>query len=178
MPIETDWVIISGPPSSGKTTLLGLFEEAGENTVPDAVRAMINRVVASGRDAEEFRFSDDFQPMAIASMHGSEQSLDPDTRHFLEYGSPCNIAFHRTEDRPVPPELAASSVEFRYHAVFILDPVGWQRDDERVENAEYQATVHGHMWEVYRELGYEPIRLPAVPPKQRYGAARQALSYL
>ncbi|RZV45778.1 MAG: hypothetical protein EX269_09020 [Acidimicrobiales bacterium] len=68
MSIETDWVIISGPPSSGKTTLLGLFAEDGENTIPDAVRAMITRVVATGRDAEEFRFSDDFQPMAIAAI--------------------------------------------------------------------------------------------------------------
>ncbi|RZV45779.1 MAG: hypothetical protein EX269_09025 [Acidimicrobiales bacterium] len=104
--------------------------------------------------------------------------MDPADRYVLEYGSPCNIAFHRTEGRPVPPELTASSIAFRYHAVFILDPVGWKRDDQRVENAAYQAAVHRHMWDVYRELGYDPIRLPAVSPKARHGAARQALSYL
>lgn len=178
MPIETDWVIISGPPSSGKTTLLHLFAEAGEQTVPDQVRAMITREVAGGRDAEEFRFSDDFQPMAIAAMHNSERTLDPSERRVLEYGSPCNIAFHRTEGRPVPRTLQASSQEFRYRAVFILEPVGWRRDSERVEDEEYQATVYSHMWEVYRELDYYPIGLPAVPPEHRLHIAQTALRYL
>jgi len=176
MTIETNWVVITGPPSSGKTTLLNLFEDAGEATSSDSTRELIRRVTEEGRDAEEFRFSDDFQPMALAAMRDAEEALVPEQRTFLEYALPCNIAFHRTEDRPVPQELAEASRLFRYAAVFILDPVGWATDEQRVEDSDYQQAVHGHMQDVYRELGYDPIRLPPVSPQDRYGSVRLALS--
>ena len=89
---------------------------------------------------------------------------------------PCNIAFHRTENRPRTPGLSEAAARFRYAHVFILDPVGWEVDDERVEDPDYQASVHSHMWEVYREMGYDPKRLPVVPPEERYGLVRMALA--
>jgi predicted ATPase len=173
--IETDWVVITGPPSSGKTTLLNLFAEAGEKTSSDSTRQLITTVAASGRDAAEFRFSDDFQPRVLEAMKAAESRLNPDDRVFLEYALPCNIAFHRTEGRELVPGLAEAAVRSRYAAVFILDPVGWENDAQRVEDAEFQATVHRHMFDVYRELGYEPIRLPLISPEDRYGAVRMTL---
>jgi predicted ATPase len=174
--IETQWVVITGPPSSGKTTLLNLFAAAGESTSADSTRQLITDVVASGRDAEEFRFADDFQPRVLEAMLAAEQRLDPKERVFLEYGLPCNIAFHRTESRPLTVGLAEAAIAHRYEHVFILDPVGWENDAQRVEDAQYQAAVHRHMFDVYREFGYEPTALPAVSPAERYGAVRMVLS--
>jgi predicted ATPase len=174
--IQTKWAVITGPPSSGKTTLLNLFAEAGETTSADSTRQLITDVAASGRDAEEFRFADDFQPRVLEAMLATERRLDPNEQVFLEYGLPCNIAFHRTESRPLTPGLAEAAVAHGYAYVFILDPVGWENDAQRVEDAQYQAAVHRHMFDVYRELDYEPISLPAVSPQERYGAVRMAMS--
>ena len=173
--VDTRWVVITGPPSSGKTTLLNLFADAGELTSPDSTRQLIADVTASGRDAEEFRFADDFQPKVLEAMMAAEDRLDPTDRVFLEYALPCNIAFHRTEARELVPGLAEASVRSRYAAVFILDPVGWENDAQRVEDAEYQAAVHQHMFDVYRELGYDPVRLPPLSPSDRYNTVRMAL---
>lgn len=175
--VQTNWVVITGPPSSGKTTLLQLFADAGEKTSADSTRQLITDVVATGRDAEEFRFADDFQPRVLEAMKAAEDRLDPTDRVFLEYALPCNMAFHRTEGRELIPGLAEAARRSRYAAVFILEPVGWKNDAQRVEDAEYQATVHRHMFDVYRELGYEPIALPAVSPQERYGAVRMALAH-
>ena len=172
MRTETKWVVLTGPPSSGKTTLLGLFAEAGEKTSADSTRRLIGEVMATGRDAEEFRFADDFQPRVLEAMAAAEARLDVTETAFLEYALPCNIAFHRTENRPLTPGLAEAAERYRYSNVFILDPVGWQSDAERVEGEAYQAAVHEHMFDVYRELGYEPIRVPAVNPTKRYDLVR------
>lgn len=166
--IDTDWVVITGPPSSGKTTLLNLFAAAGNVVSHDTTRQLIADVVAAGRDAEEFRFADEFQSKVLEAMSAAEHRLDPTGRVFLEYALPCNIAFHRTEDLELTPGLADAASTFRYGRVFILDPVGWETDEQRVEDAEYQAAVHQHMWDVYREHGYSPVRLEAVPPQERF----------
>lgn len=173
---KTHWVVITGPPSSGKTTLLNLFADAGEKTSPDSTRQLITDVVAAGRDAEEFRFADDFQSRVLEAMAAAEDRLDPNERVFLEYALPCNIAFHRTEGRELTPGLAEAARRSRYDAVFILDPVTWENDAQRVEDAEYQAAVHRHMIDVYRELDYDPILLPPVSPADRYAAVRLALN--
>lgn len=176
MTIRTDWIVITGPPSSGKTTLLALFGDGGELTSADSTRQLITEVTAAGRDAQEFRFADDFQPRVLEAMLAAEERLDPNDRVFLEYALPCNIAFHRTEGRTLTPGLAEAATVHSYAAVFILDPVGWENDDQRVEDSAYQQAVHGHMFDVYRELGYDPIRVPAVSPADRYGIVRMALA--
>ena len=165
--IETGWVVITGPPSSGKTTLLNLIGASGEAISPDSTRALIAEVAAEGRDPEEFRFADDFQPRTLAAMLRAEDLLNPVQRTFLEYALPCNIAFHRTESRPLTAGLADAATKYRYAQVFILDPVEFVADDERVEDEDYQRTVHAHMHEVYAELGYTPIRVPTVTPDER-----------
>lgn len=167
MTLLTEWVVITGPPSSGKTTLLELLADAGHATSADSTRQLIADVVASGRDAEEFRFADDFQPRVLEAMLAAEQRLAPDDIVFLEYGLPCNVAFHRTESLPLTPGLADAASAHGYAAVFILEPVGWEADAERVEDERYQQAVHGHMFDVYRELGYTPVAVPAVSPEER-----------
>lgn len=175
MSMTTNWVVITGPPSSGKSTLLALFAHAGERTSPDSTRRLISEVAATGRDVEEFRFADDFQPRVLEAMSAAEARLEPNGLVFLEYALPCNIAFHRTENRSLTPGLAEAAERYRYDAIFILDPVGWQSDAERVEGEKYQSAVHQHMYDVYRELGYDPKRVPAVSPTKRYDAVQEAL---
>ena len=103
-------------------------------------------------------------------MLRAESVLDPLHRTFLEYALPCNIAFHRTEKLDLTAGLAEAASRFRYRQVFILDPLPWQSDAERVEGEEYQQAVHRHMHDVYAELGYEPVRLPAITPQERLEA--------
>lgn len=172
----TEWAVITGPPSSGKTTTLERLAARGFSTSADSTRALIARVAAEGRDAEEFRFADDFQPRVLEAMLTAEELLSTHTRTFLEYALPCNIAFHRTEHLELTPGLAAAARRFRYEAVFILDPLDWHNDAERVEDREYQLAVHEHMFDVYRELGYSPVAVPPLSPESRVDLILESLA--
>ena len=177
MAVETNWVVVTGPPSSGKTTLLECFGADGFITSGDSTRALIARVVEEeGRTAEEFRFAPDFQSRALAAMAESERALDPMDQVVLEYAMPCNIAFHRTERLEVPDELRSAALEFRYRTIIVLDPLDWAADSERVEDQDYQLEVHRHLLAVFLELGYAPYRLPALPIEDRYEAARRCIA--
>lgn len=158
----TDWVVITGPPSSGKTTLVQSLKSAGHAVSPDSTRALLAEVAAEGRRPEEFRFADDFQPRTLAAMEASEARLDPTHRTYLEYALPCNIAFHRTESLPLTPGLAEAARRWRYRSVFILDPLPWEGDSLRVEDETYQREVHRHMHDVYVEHGYTPHAVPVL----------------
>ena len=175
MATETNWVVITGPPSSGKTTLLKLFEGDGERVSHDTTRQLIADEAARGRPASEFRFAPDFQPRVLDAMASAQRRLDPTQRVFLEYALPCNIAFHRTEGRSLTPGLAAAAREYKYAHVFILDPVGWENDSQRVENSAYQTTVHQHMQDVWREHGYTPVRVEATSPSERKAKIKSVL---
>lgn len=167
MVTNTNWVVITGPPSSGKTTLLQLFEAEGETVSHDTTRQLIADEVKKGRAAEEFRFAPDFQPRVLEAMATAQQRLDPTKRIFLEYALPCNIAFHRTEGKELTPGLADAARKYKYAHVFLLDAVGWQKDSQRVEDMTYQMKVHRHMQDVWKEHGYEPIRLEATSLGER-----------
>lgn len=108
-------------------------------------------------------------------MLTAEQRLDQWQPAFLEYGLPCNIAFHRTESLPLTPGLADAAKAHGYANVFILEPVGWEADAERVEDETYQKAVHGHMWSVYREHGYEPVAVPVMSPQERLEFVLEAI---
>lgn len=166
-PINTDWVVITGPPSSGKTTVLNALSKLGYETSGDSTRALIERFAASGRSVDEFRFADDFQPRVLEAMLEAQSKLTPDKLTFLEFALPCNIAFHRTESRKLTAGLPEAAVKYKYKAVFILDPLPWNSDGVRAEDAKYQGIVHGHFGPVYRELGYAPVAVPVSSVDER-----------
>jgi len=54
-----------------------------------------------------------------------------------------------------------SSTVFRYWQVFIMEPLPFESDHVRTENTEYQAEITELLESVYKDLGYDCIRVPA-----------------
>jgi len=53
--VQTNWHVITGGPSCGKTTLINLLADRGLWMVAEGARLFMEREVASGRTFEELR---------------------------------------------------------------------------------------------------------------------------
>jgi predicted ATPase len=53
--VQTNWHVIAGGPSCGKTTLINLLADRGFWMVAEGARLFMEREVASGRTFEELR---------------------------------------------------------------------------------------------------------------------------
>jgi hypothetical protein len=59
--VQTNWHVITGAPSSGKTTLIDQLADKGFQTVPETGRLHVEREVARGRTIDEIREDETIQ---------------------------------------------------------------------------------------------------------------------
>jgi predicted ATPase len=174
-PITDRFVVVTGGPGSGKTTLIDALAGAGFACTAEAGRAIIQEEVASGgtalpwadREAFATRMLDrDVRTYrtvrAVAAGHGGPV--------FFDRGIPDVIGYRRLVGMPVPPALEEAARRLRYHRrVFIAPP--WPEifhaDAERKQDFAEAVRTFGAMRGVYAEYGYELVGLPKAPVAER-----------
>ncbi|ARU59315.1 ATPase [Oleiphilus messinensis] len=155
IPVKTEWVVLTGPPSSGKTTVLEELKRLGYLTSPDVSREVIKNHITKGGDAVSAR-KDQFklQVEILDKMLKVESSLDAGQRVFLDYAIPDNIAYCEMEDVVIP-DLEKSSKKFEYRKVFLFEPLPMVVDDVRIESESYQHEIFKKILRSYKKLGYK-----------------------
>ncbi len=164
--------LIIGPPCSGKTTTLEDLRERGFNIVYESARD----VLAEGKKQDpEFSFIT--QPVEAERRIVREQiarEKKADTPFFVETGvTNClaYIEFYGLDDdsHDFVREIKTACKEMRYDKVFFLEAGQvFENDSERYEDNEEQAIKVGEkILEVHQRHGYEVIKIPFVPVKER-----------
>src|SRR3989338_8046757 len=95
-PVKTNWYVITGGPSSGKTTTVNLLKELGYKTTIEHARHYIDTQKVTGKTVEEIRGNQ------VAFQHGildmqieQERTLLPDDVVFLDRAIPDALAYYR-----------------------------------------------------------------------------------
>ncbi len=168
--IETDWIVVTGAPSSGKTTTVQALAEALLHPVRAEIATMvIRRRIQLGRTLAE----------ATADQHGlqqeiflegglSEDGLPHDAPHILDRGWPDVVAYELLygggrAERWIDDIAAARR---RYRRVFRLERLPFEENDVRVDGplADRLHELYGY---VYTRLGYQVIDVPVLPVGER-----------
>lgn len=158
---QTRWCIITGPPCSGKTTVIGELAMRGYRTNPDMSRQYFEEQIAAGLDIDHVRRSGCRVHRGIfLQMLLNAASLPSNQLIFHDYGLPDNVAFRLAEDLQEDPDLMRSCASFRYWKVFLLAPAPFARDRLRREDAVFQHRLAALLPQVYSRLGYSPIMIP------------------
>ena len=93
---KANWYVISGGPSSGKTTTVTLLRERGYHTTIENARHYIDIQRQLGRTLEEIRKNQaGFQLAVLKLQIKQEQSLPPDELVFLDRAIPDALAYYR-----------------------------------------------------------------------------------
>ncbi len=174
---ETNWCVITGGPSSGKTTTVNILRERGYVTTIEHARHYIDTQRVTGKSVEEIRANQIVFQRGILDMQiAEEEALDPEAQVFLDRALPDALAYYRFLGLTPDVEYLSLIGPGRYRAVFVLDLLPLAADYARTEDRPAQVEIHRLLTDVYTELGYRPLAVPALPPVERVDFILAALN--
>lgn len=165
--IQTAWYVISGAPSSGKTTLIHQLADQGFQVAEEGARRYMEGELAKGRTIEDIHGHPvQLQHAILAAQLEVERHLPPNACVFLDSAVPDCLAWYRAFGLD-PNCPLRECFHFRYASVFVLDPLPLSLDGLRFD--EHALPTFLHQWHVhdYSALGYQVTAVPALPPEAR-----------
>jgi predicted ATPase len=165
---ETNWYVITGGPSSGKTTTVNILRDRGYITTMEHARHFLDTQRLKGRTIEEVRANQlEFQYGVLLAQLSQEEEIAPHVQVFLDRAVPDALAYYRYLKLP-PHELLKGALEKVYYKkVFIMDPLPLVNDYARTENVEAQQKIHQLITEVYEALPFPVMHVPVLPAQER-----------
>ena len=164
----TNWYVITGGPSSGKTTTVDLLRARGYTTTIEHARHYLDLKRVQGHTVEEVRArQQEFQRGVLAMQLEQEANLDPEETVFLDRALPDSLAYYRFLGLEPDPQLLDALLHVSYRKVFILDLLPLAPDYARTEDTAAQRRIHALLTEVYQDLPIPLVTVPVLSPADR-----------
>ena len=165
---QTNWYVITGGPSSGKTTTVNILRERGYITTMEHARHFIDTQRLKGKTIEEVRKNQlEFQLCVLEMQIEQENEIAPHVQVFLDRAIPDALAYYRflklTEDNKLTEALKTVS----YKKIFIMDYLPLKNDYARTENVAAQKKIHALITAVYESLPFPIVHVPVLPAEDR-----------
>ncbi|UCF61735.1 MAG: ATP-binding protein [Anaerolineaceae bacterium] len=174
--VQTNWHVITGAPSCGKTTLIDQLADKGFRTVPEIAHMYIEREMALGRKINEIlKNRVDLQGILIDMQLGIEHELQANEVTFLDRALPDCLAFNRYVGLN-PNDLLTECFYHRYASVFILDPLPFHENGVRDDDSAVVSYLDEWLARDYSALGYLVVRVPVLVPQERLEFVLERLS--
>lgn len=171
MQLKTKRIVVTGGPSTGKTTVIEALEQEGYHCFEEVIRAMTVAKKAEGNDvvfesnpivsvADPLAFNQMILDARIAQFESSLQSTDELV--FFDRGIPDVLAYMDCFDQEYDASFKAAAVAHRYDVIFLMPP--WKEihvvDNERFESYEESLRVNACLEHAYTSFGYDIQRVP------------------
>ena len=164
----TNWYVITGGPSSGKTTTVNLLLERGYKTTVEHARHYLDTQRAGGHSVKEVRSNQRAFQLGVLEMQiEQEASLDPNEVVFLDRAIPDALAYYRFVGLEPDQRLLETLKTVNYRKIFILDMLPMVNDYARTESRSDQHQIHDLLTEVYESLPFPVIHVPVMPQDER-----------
>ncbi len=167
--MNNNWYVITGGPSTGKTTLLTQLEMLGYLVVPEAARSVIDESLGNGISIEELRRDEKkFQEDVLQRKSDIESTLNPKKTTFFDRGMHDTTAYLKAYDYTIEPWAKKLIQSATYKKVFLLEPLGkFEKDYARTEDAAFTNQLHDLLIDAYSEYGIEVVTVPALNVESR-----------
>ena len=157
-------LVITGGPSTGKTTLINALALKNYNCLEEVSRAIIQEAQQQGI-AQLFleaplRFSERLLEERLLQYNTAINSTSKYV--FLDRGIPDILAYMDYTKTAYPAAFCKAAASTPYDMVFLLEP--WQAihttDGERYESFEQAQDIHKCILNTYKTYNYTPITVP------------------
>jgi len=173
--IQTNWYALTGPPCSGKTTVLNELEKIGFPVIAERGRFVVESALEAGFTTREIFDSQQLLQETILKAKIIAHLDNPKERlTILEDGIPESLAYFRSE------KLDISGINhifdrFRYRKIFYLDALPLLNDPARPHSQEKVDRLGEIKRLVHIEMGYEVVFIPVFPVGERVAMIRNML---
>jgi predicted ATPase len=165
--INTNWIVITGPPSSGKTSLINQLEQKGHLVCPEVAREIILYSMHSVDLKHRFaRDSLALQREILSITLKREHMLSAEQQIFFDRGTPDSIAYFQLHGFDIEPALKASHFR-RYAKVFYCEGLPVVDDGLRLEDDKIAKEIGQKIIDAYTLMKYPLIFLPPVSIDKR-----------
>ncbi|MBA8878673.1 AAA family ATPase [Phyllobacterium myrsinacearum] len=158
------YVILTGGPGAGKTTLIAALKERGHATAPEAGRAIIQDYQVIDGPALPWRDKALFAELMLSwEMRSYAAAAEQQGTVFFDRGVPDVLGYLDLTGIPVPEHTRQAAKLFRYNpTVFILPP--WpeifEQDTERKQTIEEAELTYNALATAYVQSGYHLVEVP------------------
>ena len=164
---QTNWYVITGAPSSGKTTIINELRKRNFQVAHEVARAYICSLVDKSHPVHSIpRHTLDIQQKILDLKSKREQKLNPEEIIFFDRGIPDSIAYYLYHGLD-PEEVIQACQHNRYKKIFYLEGLPIEADGVRVENEQAAQELGELIQQSYLSLGYEILKVPAVSVEER-----------
>lgn len=165
--IQTNWYVLTGAPSSGKTKTLEYLAFLGKPIIPEAARVLIDCEMSRGRTIEQIRSNEGaFQSQIWQMKLEAEERINPSQLTFFDRGLPDTIAYSILNNQEFSTADEIMN-RHRYRGIFLLEPLEFQQDYARIENRDFGLRLHTLLKSTYEDLEYPVITVPPMPIDRR-----------
>jgi len=165
--MDRNWYVITGGPSSGKTTVLNELAKLGYIVYPEAARVFIDQEMAKGKSLKEIRSDEaEFQRKVLKIKIEVEKTAPKNKIVFFDRAIPDSIAYYQICGLN-PKEVLQFCQKKAYRKIFLFEKLSFDQDYARVEDSKTIEKLNALLRKSYKNLGYEVIKIPAVPIKER-----------
>jgi len=167
--LSNKWFVITGGPSTGKTTLIESFKNDGYNTIPEAARIVIDDALERGISPKELRADEKkFQEDVVRKKLDIESSLKTDEITFFDRGMHDTLAYMHYYNYEIADWILEIHKNAHYKKVFLLSPLDkYVQDYARTEGEDFKLRINDLLENVYTEAGMKPIIVPALNVLER-----------
>jgi predicted ATPase len=169
--VSDRFIVVTGGPGSGKSTLIDALERAGYARSVEAGRGIIQDQVAIGGPALPWNDPALFAELMLCwEMRSHAMARDQRGPVFFDRGVPDCIGYLRLMGLPVPAHMRRAADVCRYNRLVFLAPP-WReifhQDAERKQDFAEAVRTYETLASTYDELGYELAELPRAPVEDR-----------
>ncbi len=164
---KTDWIVITGAPCSGKTSVVSSMETRGYRVVHETARAYIDELLKSGKSLQEIKADLlSFERTILYRKLAIEAALPENETIFLDRGIPDSIAYYQSAGLDISEPLEKSR-GVGYRKVFHCQRLWFENDHARAEDELMAEQLDNLLKQAYEILGYPVVEVPVLTVEQR-----------
>jgi predicted ATPase len=157
-------IIISGGPSSGKTTLINNLKSLGYPCFDEISREIISEQQIK-KSKKELNFEKIVFDKRIEQYNLAKSKIQFYDRSFID-----GIAYMKINNIEIPEYFYQTAKTHKFYSTVFITPFWteiFENDVQRLETIQEAKKIYSHLKEIYTKIGYEVVILPKDSVKKR-----------